>query len=373
MENESPPKATNANGSDKAQSESIKRTLSSELKSGTSSSHQAAENVAFVRNFIKGKINYDSYKYLISSLYHVYCGLEEELSKHAPVLFPGLHKPLQLFRTKALEEDMVFFFGPNWKRSKPKPSPAATDYCNRIRSIGCDDPLLLIAHAYTRYMGDLSGGRILRRVARKAMDLDQGGLAFYDFDKIPNPKAFKDDYRRQLDEIPITQESLRSLVKEANIAFLLNIRVFQELDVMEKKEGAEVMPLQDALCFETDDNVHEDKGCPFAFTSAKTAGRQTATQHLAITGTKHVVETIRSLSPFASLDGTTRMLKLSACAVAFSCLIQYLSGSTLSTVQLLLVLACTFYLVSYLDNTIAFKSKDKNQEVCPLLSTFATR
>lgn len=40
------------------------------------------------------------------------------------------------------------------------PSPCTLEYMNRIRAVGRDAPELLVAHAYTRYLGDLSGGQV---------------------------------------------------------------------------------------------------------------------------------------------------------------------------------------------------------------------
>jgi hypothetical protein len=50
--------------------------FSVQIKEGTKTSHQAAENVHFVREFIKGNIREDLYKQLIADLYHVYLVLE---------------------------------------------------------------------------------------------------------------------------------------------------------------------------------------------------------------------------------------------------------------------------------------------------------
>ena len=56
---------------------------------------------------------------------------------------------------------------------------------NRINQISKEKPELLVAHAYTRYLGDLSGGQILKKIAQRGMGLQGSeGLAFYEFDKI---------------------------------------------------------------------------------------------------------------------------------------------------------------------------------------------
>jgi heme oxygenase len=74
------------------------------------------------------------------------------------------------------------------------PSKATSDYIQRLEFIAQKEPLLLLSHAYTRYLGDLSGGKILARVAKRALNLqkDDSGLRFYQFDEIPSAKLFKD-------------------------------------------------------------------------------------------------------------------------------------------------------------------------------------
>eukprot|EP00957_Ditylum_brightwellii_P054365 4119439-Ditylum_brightwellii.AAC.1 len=221
-----------------------KTCLSTALKTGTSTAHASAEDVHFVRNFIRGKIDKTLYTHLVTSLYHIYETLEEELSIHAPTHFPTLHFPKELNRVESLEDDLDFYFGETqWKiqvKNVYENSQATVDYCNRIRYIAKYDPLLLLSHAYTRYLGDLSGGRILARVARKALNLKGGddGLRFYMFEHVSNPKSFKEVYRLALDELDLEYDQVERLVAEANVAFALNVRVFEELDVMGGLEGA---------------------------------------------------------------------------------------------------------------------------------------
>jgi heme oxygenase len=92
-------------------------------------------------------------------------------------------------------------------------------------------PELLVGHHYTRYIGDLSGGQILKNIAQKAMSLgEHDGLRFYEFDAIDDEKAFKAGYRTILDSLPIEQALADRIVEEANQAFHYNMKMFQELE-----------------------------------------------------------------------------------------------------------------------------------------------
>ena len=241
------------------------RRLSESLKIGTAVSHQAAEDVHFVKDFIRGKIDRRLYSQLVTMLFHVYAALEECLDEHAPSRFPSCHFPIELRRKQSLQEDMDFWHGNT--QSAMAMTAATKDYVDRIQYLAHHDPLLLLAHAYTRYLGDLSGGRILARVARKAMNLGEEGLAFYEFQDIESPKKFKDQYRKALDELFLTAAEVQKLVAEANVAFVLNMRLFEELDVMANLPGSTVRPLADALAYSCVDasrskEVSSDK-CPF--------------------------------------------------------------------------------------------------------------
>jgi heme oxygenase len=88
-----------------------------------------------------------------------------------------------------------------------------------------------VGHHYTRYLGDLSGGLILKNIAQKAMNLsDHDGLNFYTFQAIDDEKAFKGTYRAAMDTLPIDQAMADRIVEEANEAFHLNMNMFKELE-----------------------------------------------------------------------------------------------------------------------------------------------
>ena len=200
-----------------------------ELKEGTKKSHSAAENTAFVKSFLRGVISKESYRTLVSDLYFVYVALEEEfrIFKNDPIL-GALYLP-ELERVVALETDLRYYFGPIW-RSIVKPSEQCQRYVDRIHEVAKTEPELLIGHHYTRYLGDLSGGQILKGIAEKALNLNGEGLNFYEFGKIDNAKIYKEKYRSILDTLPLTDSQQNAIITEANYAFRLNMYMFEQLE-----------------------------------------------------------------------------------------------------------------------------------------------
>lgn len=189
-----------------------------------------AENVGFVKCFLKGVVEKDSYRSLVKNLYFVYTAIEEEMAKHqnhailSKIYFPELN------RKQSLEEDLSYYYGPNW-REEATPSAAGQAYVQRIREVSESEPELLVAHSYTRYLGDLSGGQVLKKIAQTAMNLSDGeGTAFYEFEEIADAKEFKNKYRQEMNDLPIDQATADRIVAEANAAFGMNMNMFNELE-----------------------------------------------------------------------------------------------------------------------------------------------
>lgn len=203
--------------------------LATKLREGTKKAHTMAENVGFVKCFLKGVVEKNSYRKLVANLYFVYSAMEEEIERHrdneklAGIYFPVLN------RKNSLERDLAFYYGEDW-RQQIQPSKAAQAYVARIREVSNTAPELLVGHAYTRYLGDLSGGQILKTIAQRGMNLDGAGTAFYEFEAIDDEKAFKQTYRQAMDTLPVDEATADRIVEEANDAFGMNMAMFQELE-----------------------------------------------------------------------------------------------------------------------------------------------
>nr|ARW68725.1 Heme oxygenase [Palisada sp.] len=204
--------------------------LAQKLREGTTKSHSMAENVSFVKSFLGGVVDKNSYRKLVGNLFFIYSAIEEEIEKNKNheivkyIYFP------KLYRKSSLIEDLNYYYGSNWSNFI-KPSSATQTYIDRIHKIGYNNPELLIAHSYTRYIGDLSGGQILKKIAKNAMHLPKDlGTSFYDFHLVEDEKLFKDQYRNSLNNIPLNQLQIEQIIAEANLAFNLNMKIFQELN-----------------------------------------------------------------------------------------------------------------------------------------------
>ena len=206
--------------------------LARQLREGTQKSHTMAENTGFISCFLKGVVEKDSYRKLLADLYFVYSAMEDEIGKlceqQHPVIAPIGFK--ELYRKETLEKDLEFYYGAKWLNFL-KASPSAQSYVQRIKEIAKIKPELLIGHHYSRYIGDLSGGQLLKKITQKAMNLeDNEGLNFYNFEQIKDEKAFKIKYKSTLDTLPIDQNMANSIVEEANLAFKYNMDIFNELE-----------------------------------------------------------------------------------------------------------------------------------------------
>ncbi|XP_075035190.1 heme oxygenase 2 [Mixophyes fleayi] len=208
--------------------------LSELLKEGTKESHDMAQNTKFVKDFLKGQIKREVFKLATVALYYTYSALEEELDRNKEnMAIAPMYFPLELHRTEVLKKDLCYFYGEGWE-DLIQCSEATQDYVDRIHHLGHHRPELLVPHAYTRYMGDLSGGQVLRKVAQRALHLPstEEGIQFYVFDNVTRATQFKQLYRARLNTLDLDSETKESIIEEAKRAFLFNMQIFEELDKM---------------------------------------------------------------------------------------------------------------------------------------------
>jgi heme oxygenase len=200
------------------------------IRSASQEQHTEAENSSFMSEMLGGRLGVAAYRRYTEQLWFVYRALERHWDALAddPVTAPFVRP--ELARTTALEADLAHLGGPDWRREL-RPLPATAAYATRVDELGARWPAGYLAHHYTRYLGDLSGGQAIRGVAEKTWGFQRkgDGVRFYVFDRIANPVAFKREYRALLDNVPLDEPEKQRVIDETKRAFALNTAVFAEL------------------------------------------------------------------------------------------------------------------------------------------------
>lgn len=203
--------------------------LAERLRHETADLHRLAERSGPMPAMLDGRVDCAVYILLLRSLHPVYLALEHGLARHAhePALAPFADPALA--RAPALARDLAALHGPDWAGEVPL-LPAGAAYAERVTASGAARPPLLAAHAYVRYLGDLSGGRMLGRTIARGLRLaGDDGLAFYRFPEVGDIGACKRHLRAALDALPLTPPEADAFVQEAREAFAANVRIFESL------------------------------------------------------------------------------------------------------------------------------------------------
>ncbi|MGO2152230.1 MAG: heme oxygenase (biliverdin-producing) [Microbacterium gubbeenense] len=202
--------------------------LSSVIRERTREAHSSSEGASFMSTLLRGERTRDDYISLVAQHYFIYEALEgaTERMRHEPIAARFISD--RLARLPALEADLSFLIGDNW-RDRIAPLPATARYAARIDQVGATWVGGFVAHHYTRYLGDLSGGIHIGRVLKRQFDFDTNGIGFYLFGDIADPSEFKNVYREELDAVPWDEVEKERVIAEVLTAYRFNTEVFEDL------------------------------------------------------------------------------------------------------------------------------------------------
>lgn len=202
--------------------------LAVRLKLETKALHTQAERSGLMAGLLRGRISRPAYCALLRNLWAIYAALEAGLD--VGLDHPGLWSP-QLRRLPAIEQDLSLLHPGDW-RAELVIEAATVAYVQRLHDLAARRPVLLLAHAYLRYLGDLHGGQMLARIVRQRFALaGEPGCAFYAFGDAAQVEQMKCDFRTGLDVLdgqltPVQQDAF---VAEACDAFALHQQLFEQL------------------------------------------------------------------------------------------------------------------------------------------------
>ncbi|MFC9281472.1 heme oxygenase (biliverdin-producing) [Streptomyces collinus] len=204
--------------------------FSTVIRTASHVQHVEAETSTFMSDLLGGRLGVAAFARYTEQLWFVYEALESAAGQLAADPVAGPFVRPELLRLPALERDLAHLRGPEW-RSTLSALPATRAYADRVRECAEDWPGGYVAHHYTRYLGDLSGGQVIRDRAERTWGFARkgDGVRFYVFEDITNPAAFKRGYRELLDAVEADELERQRIVAECRRAFELNTGVFRAL------------------------------------------------------------------------------------------------------------------------------------------------
>ena len=196
------------------------------LRTSNKNLHTAAEKTGFNARLVAGKATRESYAEYLFNLKAAYEAIEKNLDKYSDVegLKPFITK--DLYRTSQIEKDLEILA----KDKNFELLPSAKAYAARIDELGEKNPMLLVAHAYTRFLADLFGGRTIFQIVKESYKIEDEALNYFMFPEIEDTKMRAMAYAGNLAKMNLSEDVQALFLNEVANSYLYNIGISVELE-----------------------------------------------------------------------------------------------------------------------------------------------
>jgi heme oxygenase len=201
--------------------------LASALRTRTEALHRRAERTGVIAGILAGQTSRRAYTLFLRNLLPAYQVMEIGLERHRLTPGVGEFARPEVYRSNALEADLINLEGRGWREALPL-LPAGARYAACVSTATKGDGVALIGHAYVRYLGDLSGGQILKRLLTKSLSIKPAALSFYDFPDIRDMGAYKQTFREALNRSTWNGGEDR-VIDAAIAAFTMNLSLSESV------------------------------------------------------------------------------------------------------------------------------------------------
>lgn len=205
------------------------KNFSNELKSRTKNMHKASESTGFIKRLQSGKADEKSYAEYILNLLPVYEAIENSLDSliENERIAPLVTK--ELYKSELIKKDIEFILGDEAKNIELLESTKA--YVKRIEEMKNSNPIGVVAHAYTRFLADLFGGRTFAEMLKNDYKIADQGLNYYNMDGIGEIMPYVMGYHGKLAKLNLTDEEIENFINEVGNSYIYNTGISTELEV----------------------------------------------------------------------------------------------------------------------------------------------
>ncbi|VYU07924.1 biliverdin-producing heme oxygenase [Clostridium tertium] len=197
-----------------------------DIRNKTNVLHKAAENSGFTKKLLNKEASKESYIEYIYNLSFVYEAIEHNLDKleNNESVKPFVTK--EIYRSSEIRKDIETLN----KGNNIEKLASTIAYVDRINSIVEKNPKFIIAHAYTRFLADLFGGRIFYSILKDHYNLEDNALNYYVYKNLKDMKAYVMNYHNMLNTLELTDSEKDEFLIEISNSYVYNMAISNELD-----------------------------------------------------------------------------------------------------------------------------------------------
>ncbi|MEG1286754.1 MAG: biliverdin-producing heme oxygenase [Clostridium sp.] len=201
------------------------------IKVNSQNLHDVAENTGFLKRLVDGNASVEGYSEYLFNLYEIYKTIEFNLEKYSDNPSVKEFATIDVYRSEAIYKDLKILLGEKMNSMKLLASTKA--YVDKLNEVGRSNPELLVAHAYSRYLADLFGGRTIYKILENVYKMDYNALNYYQYEALNEDEGRKDfimEYYTKLNNIELSDVLKEKFLDEVSNSYIYNIAISNELD-----------------------------------------------------------------------------------------------------------------------------------------------
>ncbi|MEG1003139.1 MAG: biliverdin-producing heme oxygenase [Clostridium sp.] len=206
-------------------------TFMKNIKVNSQNLHDVAENTWFLKRLVDGNASVEGYSEYLFNLYEIYKTIEFNLEKYSDNPSVKEFATIDVYRSEAIYKDLKILLGEKMNSMKLLASTKA--YVDKLNEVGRSNPELLVAHAYSRYLADLFGGRTIYKILENVYKVDYNALNYYQYEALNEDEGRKDfimEYYTKLNNIELSDVLKEKFLDEVSNSYIYNIAISNELD-----------------------------------------------------------------------------------------------------------------------------------------------
>lgn len=202
--------------------------LADHFKNATWDSHTEAETTGLINDILRGKASLENYIRFLQNLYPAYNMMESSSDwlSTFPEMTPFFGD--EIHRSRTIESDLEQLCKLSGMTLEPY-LPEAQAYASHVQEALLNNHPAMLAHVYVRYLGDLNGGLVLKRLLAKNLELPANCLSFYEFPHIENLAEFRTGFRETLNAITLSEADRQRATQASVDAFKFNVAISNAL------------------------------------------------------------------------------------------------------------------------------------------------